>query len=86
MHGADLRVDSLGVSRMVVAHQGGVSVMDQLNAEEGIKSGELVRLLPGWTLPHGGIHAVFAPGRQITAKVRLLIEFFKRYLAAGSAR
>lgn len=81
-----LRVDSPGVLRTVVAHQGGVSVMDQLNAEEGIKTGELVRLLPSWALPRGGIHAVFVPGRQIPAKVRVFIEFYKRYLTAGSAR
>lgn len=81
-----LRVDSPGVLRTVVVHQGGVSVMDQLNAEEGIKAGELVRLLPGWELPRGGIYAVFAPGRQIPAKVRVFIEFYRKYLAARNAR
>lgn len=81
-----LRVDSPSVLRTLIAHQGGVSVMDQLNAQEGMAAGELVRLLPTWTLARGGIHAVFPPGRQLPAKVRVFIEFYRRHLAsqAGS--
>ena len=40
-----------------------------------IANGELVRLLPDWQLPRGGIWAVHPPGRHVPAKVRAFIDF-----------
>lgn len=74
------RVDSPGALRSLLQQHVGVSVLDQFNAQEGIGSNRLVRLLPQWSLPSGGIYAVYPPGRQISAKVRSFIDFYRQYL------
>ena len=76
-----LRVDSPGALRALLEKEAGISVLDQFNAQVGIDAGRLVRLLPGWSLPRGGIHAVYPPGRQMPAKVRSFIDFYRHYLA-----
>lgn len=77
---ARLRVDSPGALRSLLQNNAGVSVLDQFNAEEGISSDGLVRLLPEWSLPPAGIYAVYPPGRQVPAKVRTFIDFYRHYL------
>lgn len=74
---APLRTDSAGTLRALLRHGAGVSVLDQLSAEASIARGELVRLLPEWRLPRGGIYAVHPPGRHVPAKVRAFIDFYK---------
>lgn len=74
------RVDSPGALRSLLQQHVGVSVLDQFNAQEGISSKRLIRLLPKWSLPSGGIYAVYPPGRQVSAKVRSFIDFYRQYL------
>jgi DNA-binding transcriptional LysR family regulator len=76
-----IRVDSPGALRTLLQHHAGVSIMDQFNAQEGLDSGRLVRLLPEWSLPTAGIYAVHPPGRHVTPKVRAFIDFYRQYLA-----
>lgn len=40
----------------------------------------MVQLLPEWTLPSAGIYAVYPPGIQVSAKIRIFIDFYKKYL------
>lgn len=75
-----MRVDSPTVLRSLLQQDAGISVMDQFNAQEGIGTNRLVRLLPDWSLPSAGIYAVYPPGRQVTAKVRRFIDFYRQYL------
>lgn len=77
------RVDSPAALRTVVRDGAGIAVLEQFSAEEDIKTGRLVRLLPDWKLPTGGIHAVYPPGRHMKAKVRVFIEFYRSWLQAG---
>lgn len=58
----------------------GVSVLDQFNAQDSIASKRLVRLLPECSLPTAGIYAVYPPGKQVPAKVRSFIDFYRQYL------
>jgi DNA-binding transcriptional LysR family regulator len=39
-----------------------------------MRAGKLVRLFPEWTLPRGGVHAVFPPARFRPPKVRAFLE------------
>lgn len=81
---ARLRTDS-GMSLRALLQQGaGVSILDQLSAEAGLRVGTLVRLLPDWSLPSGGVYAVFPPGRHMPAKVRALIAFLREDLVSRS--
>jgi DNA-binding transcriptional LysR family regulator len=76
-----VRVDSPGALRALLQEGMGISVLDGFNAQDGIASKRLVRVLPQWSLPAAGIYAVYPPGRQVSAKVRHFIDFYRGYLA-----
>jgi DNA-binding transcriptional LysR family regulator len=61
---------------------GGISVLPDFLALEHVNSGRLVHLLPSWTLPSGGIHAVYPAARfrppKVTEFVSMLLEENKR--------
>jgi DNA-binding transcriptional LysR family regulator len=60
----------------------GLSVLPDFLVVEDIKAGRLAHILPAWTLPAGGIHAVYPAARfrppKITAFVAMLMEEHKR--------
>ena len=74
------RIDSPGALRALLERDAGISILDQFNAQAGIDAGRLVRLLPEWSLPDAGIYAVYPPGRQVPAKVRHFVDFYRQYL------
>jgi DNA-binding transcriptional LysR family regulator len=75
-----MKIDSPGALRAVLRHGAGVSVLDQYSAQADIQSGQLVRLLPGWSLPTGGIYAVFPPGRHLSRKAQAFAAFYQAFL------
>lgn len=75
-----MRVNSPAALRALLREGAGVSVLTQQSAEEGMRDGYLVRLLPQWSLPQGGIYAVVPPGRHMPARVRAFIDFYRDYL------
>ncbi len=60
---------------------GGFTVATSFASDGDLAAGRLVRLLPGWSLPAGEIHAVFPSTRHPSAKVRALIEVLRARLA-----
>jgi DNA-binding transcriptional LysR family regulator len=81
-----VRCDSAATLRALLRAGAGISVLDRPGSDELVRSGELVRLLPRWTLPEGGIYAVFAPGRHVQPKVRAFIDFYAQRLEAAASR
>lgn len=81
-----VRTDAALPLRALVEAGAGVSVMDQFNADAGVRSGRLVRLLPEWRLPSGGIHAVWPPGRHTPPKVRAFVDFYAGWMAERAKR
>lgn len=77
---ARLRTDSVGALRGLLRSGCGISVLDQFSGADSLRSGELVRVLAGWTLPRGGLYAVYPPGRFVSAKVRAFIDFYRGWL------
>lgn len=71
----------------------GVSVFPDYMVEADLKVGRIVQLFPDWSLPTGGIHAVFPPARFQPAKVRSFVDMLvvaerrrqSRITVAGSA-
>lgn len=55
----------------------GVSVFPDYMAAKDIEAGRLVRILPDWSLPAGGIHAVFPSARFRPARVRAFVDMLK---------
>jgi DNA-binding transcriptional LysR family regulator len=55
---------------------GGLSVLPDFLVAGALQSGQLVHVLPDWSLPSGGIHAVYPAARfrppKVTAFVTML--------------
>ncbi len=66
----------------------GIAVMPEFLVWQAIRSGDLVELLPGWTIPPTALHLVtpattLRPAR-VTALIDLLTEHFRRVPWAGT--
>lgn len=53
---------------------GGLAVLPDYMVARDVAAGRLLRLLPQWALPDGGIHAIYPGPREPPRKVRLLID------------
>lgn len=58
----------------------GISILPEYMLDADIRAGRLVRLLAGWSLPQGGVHAVYPNARYTSAKVRAFVDFLRAYL------
>jgi DNA-binding transcriptional LysR family regulator len=61
---------------------GGLAVLPDFQVAEHLASGQLMHILPAWTLPAGGIHVVYPTARfrppKVSAFVAMLVEEAKR--------
>lgn len=55
----------------------GLAVMPDYQVVQDVAAGRLVRLLPGWSLPAGGIHAVYPPAKYRPARVRAFVDILE---------
>lgn len=62
---------------------GGVTVMPDFAVAREVAAGRLVRLLPSWRLPSGGIYAVYPSTRFLPQRARIFIDALRAHLAAG---
>lgn len=58
----------------------GISVLPDYMLDADIAAGKLVRVLPSWSLPQGGVHAVYPNVRYTSAKVRAFVDFLRNQL------
>ncbi|WP_409525568.1 LysR family transcriptional regulator [Nitrincola sp. MINF-07-Sa-05] len=79
---ARFKSNSTASLRALLEAGAGISVMADITAEEDMRTGRLVRILKDWSLPEGGVHAVYPPGRHVPSKVRAFMAFFRSYLQA----
>ncbi len=79
---SQLRVDSVDALYTFAVQNLGVTVMPTFLASRGLESGELVALLPEWTLVPLGLYAVW-PDKSRRESLTLL---FVRYLAENYAK
>ena len=61
----------------LVRNGAGLSVLPDFMVAEDLAAGRLVRVLPGWTMPAGGVYAVYPSSRYLPAKVRILLDFMR---------
>lgn len=71
--------------REAVRQGAGLSVLPDYVVADDLAAGHLVPVLPEWTLPSGGIHAVFPAARFRPAKVRAFVEVLQERIAAAPA-
>lgn len=60
-----------------VRHGGGLSVLPEFLVDALIAAGHLIHVLPDWSLPSGGIHAVFPATRFRPTKVVAFVEMLR---------
>lgn len=82
---AALRTDSSAALRALLLAGAGISIMNVTQSAGDLHERRLVRVLPRWKLPSGGIHAVFPPGRHRPAAAGAFVEFVRQRLAARGA-
>ncbi|MBR7981705.1 LysR family transcriptional regulator [Burkholderia cenocepacia] len=67
-------LDATLAVREAVRQGVGLSVLPDFAVAEDLDAGRLMQVLPQWTLPSGGIHAVFPTSRFRPAKVRAFVD------------
>ena len=72
--GARLRADSRYAQRDALLAGLGIGQCMALIAEDAVRAGRLVPVLPDWSRPPIPVHAVFPSYRFLTPKVRAFIE------------
>ncbi|RYF08378.1 MAG: LysR family transcriptional regulator [Comamonadaceae bacterium] len=72
-----MALDATLAVREAVRHGAGLSVLPDYVVAEDLAAGRLVPVLPQWTLPCGGIHAVFPAARFRPAKVRAFVDLLQ---------
>jgi DNA-binding transcriptional LysR family regulator len=75
------QVNTADACRAATLAGGGFGLLTDFSSSGDIASGRLVRLLPEWSTEPASIQAIFPPTSHPPAKVRALIETFKKQLA-----
>lgn len=81
-----ISLDATLAVREAVRQGAGLSVLPDYVVADDLAAGHLVPVMPAWTLPSGGIHAVFPATRFRPAKVRAFVEVLQERIAASAGR
>ncbi|MES2256937.1 MAG: LysR family transcriptional regulator [Pseudomonadota bacterium] len=79
---AGLSVNTAHAMRSAVLAGGGLAVLPDFAVSEDLQAGRLVQMLPKWSLPSGGVFALFPATRYRPRKVNVLIDALKVHLSA----
>jgi len=71
---AAIFLDTTLAVREAVRAGAGLSVLPDFAIADDLASGRLIQVLPRWSLPSGGIHAVFPSARFRPVKVRAFVD------------
>jgi DNA-binding transcriptional LysR family regulator len=71
---SSISIDTTLAVREAVLQGAGLSVLPDYVIEADLAAGRLLRVLPDWSLPSGGIHAVFPAARFRPAKVQAFVK------------
>jgi DNA-binding transcriptional LysR family regulator len=77
--------DSAVAMRQALLAGIGFGVLTDFAAADDVAAGRLVPVLPGWTLPDGGVHAVFPATPQRALKVKAFVEALRAHLNRSSS-
>jgi DNA-binding transcriptional LysR family regulator len=84
-----LSINSTPAALAATRAGGGFSILPDFLVADEMREGRLVRLIPNWRLPEGGIHVVYPAARyrpaKVTAFVDMLVEDAKRRPARAPA-
>jgi DNA-binding transcriptional LysR family regulator len=63
------------VLRTTAIAGGGIILIPTFIVGDDLRAGRLVRLMPDYPPPEQGLHALYPPGRHLSAKVRSFVDF-----------
>lgn len=85
--GGPLRANNSLALRDAALQGLGIARLPAFCATEALRDGRLVPVLPGWSLPSQGIHALTTARRQRPPKVAVFIDFLRgRFAALGTGK
>lgn len=67
--------------RMIALQGGGITLQPDFTLGADVDRGDLVELLPGFQAEELGVYAVFPSRRQLSLKVRLMVDYLTQALA-----
>ncbi len=75
-----LRADVTPAIKVMAVEGAGISILPDFFAKREIENGGLIRLVPDWALPTGGIYAVYPPTQFRSAATKQFAELFAERL------
>jgi len=85
VHEPRFSVSALATVRHAVLNGAGIAMLPEYACRDMIDSGELVRILPAWTVPQEILHLVFTSRRGLRLGVRAVIDFLAGCLSPRSS-
>jgi len=85
VHEPKISASTFSGVRGAVLAGGGIAKLPEYICREFIQTGQLVRILPEWTIPQDNLHLVFASRRSLLPSIRTVIDFLAATLKPGSA-
>jgi DNA-binding transcriptional LysR family regulator len=76
---AALKTSSTQTITALMLAGAGMGILPDYSARDLVSSGQLIRLLPDWSLAQAGIYAVYPPGRFRPARVTAFVDFLQQY-------
>lgn len=74
-------LDDFGLVRRMVEVGGGIGLLAELSVGASLRAGNLVPLLPAWSMPLGRLSLVWPASRHLSPRVRSFIDLATRRLA-----
>ena len=78
-----LTANSAHTTRSAALAGGGMAILPEYAVADDIRSGRLEHVLPKWSVPSGGVYAVFPATRYRPQKVRVLIDALRAHLGGA---
>jgi DNA-binding transcriptional LysR family regulator len=82
---AGFLADTAPACRAATLAGGGVAALTNFSVGEDVAAARLVRLLPDWSTPAAGIHALFPPARYTSPKVREFVDALRAHIGSQAA-
>ena len=75
----------LSLLAQLVSQNCGLALLPDTVANDYLKTGQIVRVLPEWKAPHGVLHAVYPSRRGLLPAVRVFIDYLVECLSKKTA-
>lgn len=73
-----IRTNSSSATLAMARAGAGATVLADFMVRAALEEGSLVRLLPDWSLPRGGVFAIYPSTRHVPSRIRALVDFLKQ--------